>query len=75
MESVTETVTIEGDDLTVSLIVWRRFKRPMPGLVEAIYDLNPGLAEHGQYPPVGTRFVMPIPIPRDETVLEPIRLW
>ncbi|NKX42556.1 hypothetical protein HGG71_13965 [Rhodobacteraceae bacterium R_SAG2] len=35
MDQVIETVTVEGDGLTVSVIVWRRFKRPMPGLVEA----------------------------------------
>lgn len=72
---VTETVIVEGDALTVSLIVWRRFHRPMPGLVEQIYDMNPGLADLGQTLPVGTRFEMPIPIPRAQQVLDPIRLW
>ena len=75
MDQVIETVTVEGDGLTVSVIVWRRFKRPMPGLVEAIYDLNPGLADLGQTLPVGTIFDMPIPIPREQQVLDPIRLW
>lgn len=75
MDPVIETVTVEGDGLTVSTIVWRRFKRPMPGLVEAIYDLNPGLADLGQTLPVGTIFEMPIPIPREQQVLDPIRLW
>lgn len=75
MTSITETVTVEGDDLTLSLIVWRRFKRPMPGLVEAILDQNPGLADLGQTLPVGTTFQMPVPVPRDQTVLDPIRLW
>ena len=75
MDQVIETVTVEGDGLTVSVIVWRRFKRSMPGLVEAIYDLNPGLADLGQTLPVGTNFVMPIPIPREQQVLDPIRLW
>ncbi len=75
MEPIIESVTAAGDGLTVSLIVWRRFHRPMPGLVEEIYALNPGLAEHGQYLPIGTTFDMPIPIPRDEAVLDPIRLW
>ena len=72
---LTETVTVEGDALTVSLIVWRRFHRPMPGLVEQIYDMNPGLADLGQTLPVGTRFEMLIPIPRAQQVLDPIRLW
>ena len=75
MDQVIETVTVEGDGLTVSVIVWRRFKRPMPGLVEVIHDLNPGLADLGQTLPVGTSFDMPIPIPREQQVLDPIRLW
>lgn len=75
MTTITETVRVEGDDLTLSLIVWRRFKRPMPGLVEAILDQNPGLADLGQKIPVGTVFEMPVPVPRDQTVLDPIRLW
>jgi phage tail protein X len=75
MDQVIETVTVEGDGLTVATLVWRRFKRPMPGLVEAIYDLNPGLADLGQTLPVGTSFDMPIPIPREQQLLDPIRLW
>ena len=75
MDQMIETVTVEGDGLTVSTIVWCRFKRPMPGLVEAIYDLNPGLADLGQTLPVGTSFEMPIPIPREQQVLDLIRLW
>jgi len=75
MTPIVETVTVEGELLSVSLIVWRRFKRPMPGLVEAIHDLNPGLADLGTYIPVGTVFVMPIPTPRAPVLLDPIRLW
>ena len=75
MTPVVETVTVEGELLTVSLIVWRRFKRPMPRLVEAIHDLNPGLADLGTWLPVGTVFAMPIPTPRTHVLLDPIRLW
>ena len=75
MTPVVETVTVEGELITVSLIVWRRFKRPMPGLVEAIHDLNPGLADLGTWLPVGTVFAMPIPTPRAHVLLDPIRLW
>lgn len=75
MGELTETVTIEGEGLTVSLIVWRRFRRPMPGLVERIHALNPGLADLGPVMPVGARFDMPIPIPRETSRLDPIRLW
>ena len=75
MEQVIEKVTVAGDSLTVSLIVWRRFKRAMPGLVDQIYNMNVGLAELGPILPVGTVFDMPIPIPREQQILEPIRLW
>ena len=75
MSTMTQTVTVEGDVLTVSLIVWRRFKRPMPGLVEAVLDANPGLADLGPILPLGTVFEMPVPVARENQVLDPIRLW
>jgi len=75
MEQVIETIKVEGDGLTVSLLVWRRFRRSMPGLVDQIYDMNVGLADLGPVLPVGTTFDIPIPIPREQQVLEPIRLW
>jgi phage tail protein X len=72
---IVEPVTVEGEFITVSLIVWRRFKRPMPGLVEQIHDINPGLAVLGAYLPVSTTFDVPVPAPREPAILEPIRLW
>ena len=75
MTVLTETVTVEGDDLTLSLIVWRWFNRPMPGLIEAILDLNQDLADLGPILPVGTVIEMPVPVPRQRTLLDPIRLW
>lgn len=75
MSEVNEIVTVQGDYLTVPLIVWRRFRRPMPGLVEEIFALNSEIAESGPYLPVGTTFKMPIPIPRTKARLEPVKLW
>ena len=72
---IVEQVTVEGEFITVSLIVWRRFKRPMPGLVEQILDRNPGLGDLGPYLPVGTTFNMLVPTPREPAILDPIRLW
>lgn len=72
---IIEPVTVEGEFITVSLIVWRRFKRPMPGLLEQILDLNPGLAAFGPWLPVGTTFDMPVPTPREPALLAPISLW
>lgn len=70
-----EKITVTGEQLTLSLIVWRRFHRPMPGLVEQTLEINQELADAGYYLPVGTTFLLPVPVPRGEAVLEPIRLW
>ena len=75
VSKVIERITVEGDALTVSLIVWRRFKRPMPGMVDTILDANPGLADLGPILPLGTVFQMSIPVPQENQVLEPIQLW
>lgn len=75
MREIIERITVEGEFITVSLIVWRRFRRPMPGLVEQILDLNPGLAAFGPYLPVGTTFDMPVPTPREPAILDPVKLW
>ena len=72
---IVEPVTVEGEFITVSLIVWRRFRRPMPGLVEQTYDMKPGLGELGAFLPVGATFDMPVPVPREPAILDPIRLW
>ncbi len=74
METV-ETITVEGDEITVSLLVWRRFRRSMPGLVERILDLNTGLAKMGPTIPVGTVVRVPIPAPRQSADVTPVRLW
>ena len=75
MSEVIERVTVEGDRLTVSLLVWRRFRRPMPGLLEQILDRNPGLAGAGVELPIGTVLDIPVPTPREPQLLDPIRLW
>ena len=75
MSEIIERITVEGEFITVSLVVWRRFKRPMPGLVEQILDLNPGLADLGPFLPVSTVFSMPVPTPRVPAMLDPVKLW
>lgn len=74
-----ETVTVETEGMTVSLLVWRRYKKPMPGLVERIFHTNRELAESGAELPVGTVVRMPVETVNEDSqvdqVLEPIRLW
>ena len=75
MTEVIERITVEGDAITLSLLVWRRFRRPMPGLVEMILDRNPGLSGLGSILPIGTAFDLHVPTPREPQLLDPIRLW
>lgn len=55
-----ETITIKGDEITVDLLLWRRFKRYDQGLVERVLDMNPGIADGTVFLPIG--FVVKIPL-------------
>ncbi len=71
-----ERIVVRGDYLSVPLLIWRRFHRPMPGLAERVFDMNPGLAGHGPYLPIGT--AVDIPIPVEPAAAEPrlqVTLW
>ncbi|OCC05099.1 phage tail protein [Labrys sp. WJW] len=71
-----ETVTVRGDNLMVDLILWRRFKRVVPGLLERTLAANEGLADLGPILPVGTVFKIPIEAPDVVTPRRPaVRLW
>jgi hypothetical protein len=39
--TLNETVTVETMGMTISRLVWRRFRRPMPGMAERILGLSP----------------------------------
>lgn len=77
MSETFETVTVVGENLTVSLLLWRRFKRPTPGLTERLYAVNPRLASFGPFLPVGTVLRIPVPAPvnRGTELATPVRLW
>ncbi len=73
---ILEPITVEAEGVTVASIVWQRFNRPMPGLVEAVLAANPGLSARGVFIPVGTVVVLPIPPQKQqEQVARPVRLW
>lgn len=56
----TEEITISGEGVTLSLLVWRRFRDLRPGFAERVLDLNPGLAGLGIFIPVGTTVLFPV---------------
>lgn len=59
----TETLTFPHDGMTLDRVLWLRFKREVPGLVEQTFGANPGLAALGACPPRGTKVVVTIPPP------------
>lgn len=70
-----EQVEVNEAGHTLSGLVWQRFHRPMPGVVEEALSVNQGLADQGTFIPPGTSVVIPVPIPRSNREPEAIRLW
>jgi hypothetical protein len=75
VDVVYESVTIKGDGITLSLLIWRKFKRPMVGIVERILDRQGELAGK-VYLDVGDVVQIPIDAPRNVSTRPPvIKLW
>ncbi len=73
---MTETIKVAGEGITVDLLIWRRFRKPQPGLVEQVLALNPGLAGLGPNLPVGTPVILPvIPDATATPVRALVQLW
>lgn len=66
---MTETVTIRGDNLTIDLVLWRKFGVRGVELVEKTMALNPGVTS--AYLPVGTALELP-DLPAQQTVAQPV---
>lgn len=58
-----DLITVAGEYITADLLVWRRYRRRSPGILEALLDANPRLAVvHRETPfiPVGMEVRIPI---------------
>lgn len=75
MSNSIEAYVVEGDNIVIDNILWRRFRRQTPGLVEKTLDLNPGLAGMGAFIPHGTLVLLPIEAPSKTRVVPVIKLW
>jgi hypothetical protein len=63
-----EVVEIRGERITPSQLVWRRYRRPAPGILGKLLALNPHVAvacSDQPYIPVGYSVAIPI----DTTIL------
>ena len=70
-----ETLIVPNDQTPVDLLLWRRFRREVPGLVEQTLAHNPGLADLGPFPPAGTTVVVTAPSPQDAAAKPVISLF
>ena len=70
-----ETVTVEAEGLTLSRVLWQRFRRPAPGLDARVHDLNPHLPGLPVHLPVGTTLVLPVPVAAPAPVIEATSLY
>ena len=71
----TETLTIPNDQTPVDLLLWRRFRREVPGLVEQTLAQNIGLADLGPFPPPGTKVIVTVPAPQTTPAKRVISLF
>lgn len=76
MAQLYEDVTIKGQGITLSQLVWRQEKAPSAGRVEEILAANRHLADAGFILPVGTVVRIPAKAAEVENQpLAPIQLW
>lgn len=59
------SLTFQNNHTAADLLIGRRFKREVPGLVEKTLDQNYGLAELGVFPPAATKMLVDVPDPAD----------
>jgi len=73
MSTVYEKVVIEGEGVTLSLLLWRRFKRPTFGLIERILDRQGNLSR--EFLQRGDIVYIPIDVPETQKRAKVIQLW
>jgi len=56
---MSETITVRGEDITVDLLLFRKYGVRGRGLVETLYSQNPGLSALGPVLPLGTVIIVP----------------
>jgi phage tail protein X len=72
-----ETLTVIAEQTTLDLLLWRRYRREVPGLIEDTLRRNPGLAKIGLFLPVGMTIDVQTlaPEPRGRTAVQVVSLY
>lgn len=58
-----ETLKVTTERTPLDLLLWRHYRREVPGLVERTLLRNPGLARLGAFLPVGATVAVETPAP------------
>jgi phage tail protein X len=76
-EIAREAFTVRSDGMSIDLMLWQRFRRPMSGLLERIMALpeNQHLEHCGFVLPLGTAVTILIEPPPREQEQPVISLW
>jgi phage tail protein X len=69
-----ERVVVQGEGLTLSLLIWRRFQTHKPGMVERILERQGNLAS-SPILPVGAVVEIPIDPPATRSRRPLVTLW
>jgi phage tail protein X len=72
-----EKLRVISELTTLDLLLWRRFHREVPGLVEDTLRCNPDLAKIGVFLPVGMTINVQTPSPelRGRTAVQVVSLY
>ena len=73
--STKEPLRVAFEAMTLDLLLWRRFRRPIPGMIERVLDTNRGSAALGPILPVGTLVEVEVPTAGALAALPVITLW
>jgi phage tail protein X len=76
MIDTVEVIMVRGVEISVDKLCTRRWRQYLPGYVERVYSLNPGIAAFGPFLPVGTKVRLPPPSTQEkQSAVKVVRLW
>ena len=61
-----EILTVTKELTTLDLLLWRRFKRDVPGLVEKTFAMNPDIVFDNEYLKLGRQIKVETPPPETQ---------
>ncbi len=76
MTDTVEIITVRGVEIGIDKLCARRWRQYLPGYVERVYSLNPGLAAFGPFLPIGAKVMLPAPSTQEKQgAIKVVRLW